>query len=182
MTPTSTASGLAAVLLSGLFAGFLTTVSVLEATLRSYGGGVYTQVRLIELQHLDDLAATLLLPAILTAAVLTVAMIRQSGSRRAALIAATAVALLVTSLLISLVISVPINIEQQGWQVSSPPGDWAAVRDRWQAAHLARTTTSVLAFVLLTAAVGPLRRSRQTPDDRQTPDHLAANSTRGDHR
>jgi hypothetical protein len=33
----------------------------------------------------------------------------------------------------------------------APPADWSSVRDRWQLAHVARTTTSVLAFALLTA-------------------------------
>jgi hypothetical protein len=48
----------------GLFAGFLATVLVFEASLRGFGAAVYTQVRLIEVQHLDSLATALLLPAI----------------------------------------------------------------------------------------------------------------------
>jgi hypothetical protein len=117
-----------------MFAGFLVTVMVVEATLRSYGAGVYTQVRLIELGHLDELATSLLLPSILAAAVFTVTVIRRPGSGR--WLAVTAVA-----------------FEQLSWTVSSPPGDWSSVRDRWQLAHAARTTTAVLAFALLTVTV-----------------------------
>jgi hypothetical protein len=51
------------------------------------------------------------------------------------------------------VISVPINTDQLSWTVSSPPGDWSSIRDRWQLAHAARTTTAALAFALLTATV-----------------------------
>ncbi|WP_067968281.1 DUF1772 domain-containing protein [Mycolicibacter icosiumassiliensis] len=162
MTRFAPVAGFAAVLFSGMFAGFLTAVLVLEVTLRRYGGDVYTQVRLIELEHLDDLATALLLPAILAAAVLTITMTRRTGDRR--LVPAAAVALLTTSLLISVVVSVPINTEQLNWTVSSPPGDWATVRDRWQVAHLARTTTAVLAFALLTSATVPLRWSRRAAD------------------
>lgn len=148
-----------AVLFSGLFAGFLTTVLVVEATLRGYGSAVYTQVRLIELAHLDDLATALLLPAILTSVMLAVAVFRRHGSSR--WLPLTAVVLLLATLVISVSISVPINTAQATWSVVAPPADWSAVRDRWQLAHVARTTTSVLAFVLLTvAAMTPTRPKR----------------------
>jgi hypothetical protein len=150
-TALSMGSAYVAVLFSGMFAGFLITVMVVEATLRSYGAGVYTQVRLIELGHLDELATALLLPSILAAVVLTVTVIRRPGSGR--WLTLTAVALLMVTLLISVVISVPINTDQLSWTVSSPPGDWSSIRDRWQLAHAARTTTAALAFALLTATV-----------------------------
>jgi uncharacterized membrane protein len=146
-----TTSPFAAVLFSGLFAGFLTTVLIFEASLRSRGASVYTQVRLIELEHLDDLATALLPPAILATAVLTLAVIRRRGSGR--WLTLTALLLLLTTLAISVSISVPINTDQLSWSVLTPPRDWSTVRDRWQLAHAARTTTAVVAFVLLTAAV-----------------------------
>ncbi|MGH3675716.1 MAG: anthrone oxygenase family protein [Mycobacterium sp.] len=154
-----TTSAFAAVLFSGLFAGFLTTVLVFEASLRDFGAAVYTQVRLIELEHLDDLATALLAPAILAAAALMLAMIRRRHSGR--WLALTAVLLLLASLAISVSISVPINTDQQSWSVLAPPGDWSNVRDRWQVAHAARTTTAVLAFVLLTSTVVPPSSSRK---------------------
>jgi uncharacterized membrane protein len=157
-----TTSGFIAVLFSGLFAGFLITVVVLEATLRSYGAALYTQVRLIELAHLDDLATALLLPAIIAAATLAVTVIRTRGDSR--WLTLTAVLLLLATLVISVSVSVPINTAQQNWSVLTPPGDWSSVRDRWQLAHVVRTTTAALAFVLLTAAVVPLRWSRHRPE------------------
>jgi uncharacterized membrane protein len=146
----ATPSAFVAVLFGGLFAGFLTTVLVVEATLRGYGSAVYTQVRLVELEHLDDLATSLLVPAILASIVLAVAVIRCRDGQ--GWLPLTAVVLLLATLVISVSISVPINSAQASWSVMAPPADWSAVRDRWQLAHVARTTTSVLAFVLLTTA------------------------------
>ena len=120
-----TTSTVGAVQFSGLFAGFLATVLVFEASLRGFGAAVYTQVRLIELQHLGDLATALLVPAILAAAALTLALIRRRGSGR--WLTLTAVLLL---LAISASISMRINTDQQSWSVSAPPGDWSNVRDR----------------------------------------------------
>ncbi|GFG63022.1 hypothetical protein MKUB_05120 [Mycobacterium kubicae] len=147
------ASDFAAVLFTGLFAGFLVTVLVLEASLRRFGAAVYTQVRLIELQHLDDLATALLLPGILAAATVTLIHIRQGHSRR--WLAGAALLLLVATLLISVTISVPINTVQQTWSIPNPPANWAAVRDRWQLAHAARTITAVVAFLALATRSAP---------------------------
>jgi hypothetical protein len=156
-SPLQAPSAFAAVLFSGLFAGFLTTVLVFEASLREFGAAVYTQVRLIELEHLDDLATALLVPAILASAALALTVIRRPGATR--WLTLIAIGLLLATLAISASISVPINTDQQDWSVLDPPSDWADVRDRWQLAHVARTTTAALAFVLLTAALVPLRFS-----------------------
>jgi len=164
--PLPTTLAFVAVVFSGLFAGFLTTVLVFEASLRSYGATVYTQVRLIELQHLDDLATGLLVPAILGSAALTLAVIRRRGSDR--WLTLTAVLSLLVTLVISVSISVPINTAQLSWSVVAPPDDWSAVRDRWQLAHVVRTTTAVLAFVLLTATVMRLRWSRNSVEPSAT--------------
>ncbi|HEX7428695.1 MAG TPA: anthrone oxygenase family protein [Mycobacterium sp.] len=138
------------VLFSGLFAGFLTAVLILEASLRSFPAAVYTQVRLVELVHLDDLATVLLPTALLaTATVLFFTIARPGHTRWLALVA---LGLLVTTFIISAQISVPINTDQQSWSVLAPPSDWASVRDRWQIAHLVRTTAAVLAFTTLAAA------------------------------
>ena len=52
----------AGLLFGGLFAGFLLAVLILEASLRRFPVSVYTQVRQVELAHLDDLATVLLDP------------------------------------------------------------------------------------------------------------------------
>ena len=146
----------ASLLFSGLFAGFLVAVLVLENSLRAYSAAVYTQVRLVELDSLDTLASVTLIPAIVTTVVL---VIRARGNDRRVVLAA--VALLIVVFATTLAINLPINGDQANWSVQSPPPDWASVRDRWQLAHLVRTVAALLAFgSLLTAAltrIAPLR-------------------------
>ena len=140
----------AGLLFSGLFAGFLVAVLILEASLRRFPASVYTQVRQVELAHLDDLATVLLPAALLATATLVVVTITRPGRTR--WLALTALVLLLATFIISMLVSVPINTDQQGWSVLAPPSDWARVRDRWQIAHLVRTTTAVCAFITLVAA------------------------------
>lgn len=148
----------ASLLFTGLFAGFLLGVLVLENSLRGYGAEVYTQVRQVELDALDTLASVTLIPAIIA----TVVVVIRGGNRRPALIAA---ALLVLVFVTSLAINLPINAEQADWAVQSPPADWAAVRDRWQLAHLVRTVAAMLAFGVL--ALGG-QSSRPADSKRET--------------
>lgn len=154
--PLLAAAAYAAVLFSGLFAGFLLTVLLLELSLRNASGPVYTQVRLVELDHLGAFASVLLAPAIIAAAVLTRGLLRRRDGGR--WLAAAAVLLLLVVLVVSVSINVPINTDQQRWTVLAPPANWAALRDRWQLAHAIRTAVATSAFVLLAAA--PLRWSR----------------------
>lgn len=128
---------------AGLFAGFLTGVLVLELSLRSFDGAVYTQVRLVELDSLDKLAVATLLPALIATAVLVY------RDRRWPAVAA--LALLISVFVLTLVVNLPINAAQLEWSVQSPPADWADVRDRWQIAHAIRTVAAVLAFGSLAA-------------------------------
>lgn len=151
------ATATAAVVFSGLFAGMLLAVAVLESSMRGLAAPVYTQVRLVELDRLGGLASILLMPAIIAAAVLAWSALRRRGAGR--WLTLTALLLLLTAFAISVAINVPINTAQQGWSVAAPQSDWSGVRDRWQLAHVARTSTAALAFVLL-AAVTTSRRSR----------------------
>jgi hypothetical protein len=57
-------------------------VLVLEASLRSFPASVYTQVRLVELAHLDDLATILLPSALLATATLVRVTIARPGRTR----------------------------------------------------------------------------------------------------
>src|SRR2546429_9692691 len=72
-------SAYGAAVLTGLFAGFLLTVLVLELSMRSESAAVYTRVRHIELKHLDDLATALLIPALVAVAVLAVTSFRRGA-------------------------------------------------------------------------------------------------------
>ncbi|MEV0798637.1 anthrone oxygenase family protein [Kribbella sp. NPDC050281] len=149
----------ASLLFSGLFAGFLLGVLVLENSLRGFNGSVYTQVRLVELDSLDTLASVTLIPAIVTTVVLA---IRARGNDRRVLVA---VALLVLVFATTLAINLPINADQASWSVQNPPADWGTVRDHWQVAHLIRTVAALLAFGSLIGAT----LTHRTPTNHPTP-------------
>ena len=140
----------ASLLFTGLFAGFLLGVLVLEMSLRGYDAAVYTQVRQVELDSLDTLASVTLIPALICTAILGVLTIRARGNDRWLVLAALAMLALV--FVTSLAVNLPINGDQADWSVQAPPSDWASVRDRWQLAHAIRAVSAVLAFCSLTAA------------------------------
>jgi hypothetical protein len=139
----------AALLFGGLFAGFMATVLVLESSLRSFDGTVYTQVRQVELVGLDTFATATLMPALVLTALLVVVAFRGRAGHR--WVPAVALALWVLVLGTTLLVNLPINADQLTWKVPMPPADWARVRDRWQGAHVLRTVAAMLAFGLLIA-------------------------------
>jgi uncharacterized membrane protein len=146
----------ASLVFAGLFAGFLTGVLVLELSLRSFDSTVYTQVRLVELDSLDKLAVATLLPALIATAVLVYRTF-QTNTRW---LTVAALALLVFIFGLTLIVNLPINSDQLGWNAQSPPSDWADVRDRWQIAHTVRTVAAVLALAVLALAAPMPTRSR----------------------
>ncbi|MET8690808.1 anthrone oxygenase family protein [Streptomyces sp. NPDC004732] len=149
-SPLATAARFAGLIFVGIFAGFLVAVLVLENSLRAYDGKVYAQVRQVELDSLDTLASATLIPAILATVLLIVAVRRSRGP--ALWLPVAALALMLVVLVVTLTINLPINGDQNDWNVAAPPADWADVRDDWQNAHLVRVVAAVGAFALLLAA------------------------------
>lgn len=146
----STATRVVALVLSGIFAGFLITVLVLELSMRDLTASTYTQVRLVELDHLDALATATLVPAVLATITLLVLSMR---SRRPGLgLVTAALGLLMVVFVVTIAVSLPINSDQHDWSLVRPPADWADVRDRWQAAHVVRTLAALTAFACLVLA------------------------------
>ncbi|MFE6487320.1 anthrone oxygenase family protein [Streptomyces sp. NPDC057757] len=148
---------------SGVFAGFLVAVLVLESSLRRFDRHTYTQVRHAELDSLDRLAAVTLLPALIATASLLAVTYR--ARRRPRWSTLTALVLLVGILVLTLVVNLPINADQLDWNAQAPPADWATVRDHWQIAHGVRTAAAVLAFgaLIADATATPHGTRRTTP-------------------
>ncbi|WP_306337325.1 anthrone oxygenase family protein [Streptomyces sp. KL118A] len=149
-SPLATAARFAGLIFLGIFAGFLVAVLVLETSLRDYDGRVYAQVRQVELDSLDTLASATLIPAILATVLLIVAVRRSRGP--ALWLPVAALALMLVVLVVTLTINLPINGDQNDWDVTAPPSDWAEVRDEWQSAHVVRVVAAVGAFALLLVA------------------------------
>jgi uncharacterized membrane protein len=57
--------------------------------------------------------------------------------------------LFVVALLVTVLVEVPIVKQIETWTVSTLPGNWQQLRDRWQAFHVIRVITSVAGLVLL---------------------------------
>ena len=135
---------------SGIFAGFLIAVLVLELSMRDATGPVYTQVRQIELKGLDVLATVTLLPALIATALIIATRFREKGLPRR--LPLTAFTLLAGVLILTIIVNLPINADQHNWIVTMPPPGWTTARDHWQISHAIRTVAATLAFVTLTAA------------------------------
>lgn len=160
-TMTMEVTRLVGLVFSGLFAGFLVAVLVLENSLRSLDGPDYTQIRQAELDSLDRLAAATLIPATIATAILVVLAFRAHAPSR--WLALAALALMAAIFVVTLTVNLPINSDQLDWSTHAPPADWADVRDTWQIAHAIRTVAAVIAFGLLaTAATARPRVPGQT--------------------
>src|SRR5262245_30758228 len=122
-----TIANFAAQIFSGIFAGFLIAVLVLELSMRDATAAVYTQVRQIELEWLDVLATVTLLPALIATALIIVARFRDHGPTR--WLPIIAFALLASVLILTIIVNLPINADQRDWIATMPPGDWATIRD-----------------------------------------------------
>ncbi|MFF1378839.1 anthrone oxygenase family protein [Streptomyces sp. NPDC058308] len=169
-SPLATVSRFASLIFLGIFTGFLVAVLVLETSLRDYDATVYAQVRQVELDALDTLASATLIPAILTT-VLLIVTLRRSRDRQLWLPVA-ALALMLVVLVVTLTINLPINGDQNDWNVAAPPSDWADVRDEWQGAHVVRVVAALGAFALLIVAA--LTRTAASALPRHTSEPLSA--------
>jgi len=58
----------------------------------------------------------------------------------------TALILVIIVLLVTLLILVPIDNQIKQWTAETVPGDWEAIRSRWQTFHTIRTFCSLASF------------------------------------
>ena len=62
---------------------------------------------------------------------------------------AAAFVLFVVALMVTVFVEVPIVQKMASWTVSTLPGDWQELRDRWMRFHLIRVVAGLASFVLL---------------------------------
>jgi uncharacterized membrane protein len=65
---------------------------------------------------------------------------------------ATALALFIIALVVTIFIEVPIVEQIVTWKVSTLPGNWQQLRDRWTRFHIIRVITGLASLVLLVIA------------------------------
>ena len=61
-------------------------------------------------------------------------------------------ALFLAALLVTIFVEVPIVKQIETWRISTLPGNWQELRDRWLAFHVIRVLASVAGLVLLLIA------------------------------
>ena len=66
-------------------------------------------------------------------------------------LSATAFVLFIVALLVTVLVEVPIVEEIVTWKVSTLPGDWQELRDRWMRFHVIRVVAGLASLVLLVA-------------------------------
>jgi uncharacterized membrane protein len=93
---------------------------------------------------------TALMPAALLSTI-PVLLVSYGARPRTFYMALTALALLVVSLLVTMIVEVPIVKLVETWTISTIPGDWQRLRDRWGAFHVVRVVAGISAFALLVA-------------------------------
>lgn len=138
---------LTAVLASGLLAGAVLVIWLLDVEL-GRTAALFTAYRQAATGPLTGS-----LPPLGGVALVAAAACAVLGRGRDRVVALSAASCLLVGLIVTVMVHFPINAEILTWSAAAPPADWQQLRDRWQAAHAARSLLSAAAFVLL--ALGP---------------------------
>lgn len=122
---------------------------------RGYNPSGYSVATFLEVHHGAVGGLNTLLPVMgLLAIVATIALAWMARAKPEALrLYLIAIVPMVAAGLITRFGNQPINAMVMDWNLATMPETWAELRDRWWALHIARTTASTVAAVLLIIAV-----------------------------
>ncbi len=148
-----------ALLLAALSAGvFFGTRAALGPSTKSFTPRTYVEVQQATVRNLRPVMGALL-PGAVAANLALVAL--RARARRSPAFALTLAGLLtqLAALVITALVELPLNARVLTWVPDEPPAGWEAARDRWAAAHTARTAAAVAGLGCLLAAtlVAPAR-------------------------
>ena len=144
-----TAAQVLALLLVGLVVGSMFGIW------RGYDITIYAPATFVEVHQGAVRGLNVLLPALAAAALLLVVVLAVSGRNRPVVLGlyvATALAIIAGGI-ITRFLNQPINDQIMGWTPAAIPADWASLRDSWWNWHLARLGATLVAELLLIAAV-----------------------------
>ena len=91
---------------------------------------------------------TILMPAALLS-IVPVLLVSYSRQPETFYLMLAAFALFTVALLVTVLVEVPIVKQIATWTVSTLPGNWQQVRDRWEAFHVVRVVAGLAGLVLL---------------------------------
>ncbi len=94
---------------------------------------------------------TVLMPATLLS-IIPVLLLSYHERSRAFYLNVTAFALFILALVVTVFVEVPIVEEIVTWKVSTLPGNWQQLRDRWTKFHVIRVIAGFVSVVLLVVA------------------------------
>ncbi|MBA3279921.1 MAG: DUF1772 domain-containing protein, partial [Geodermatophilaceae bacterium] len=136
-----------AIILSGVLAGAILGTWLSEASLGSSAElwiGYHQAITPAYTQAVPPIGGLALIATLAALA----ASWRNPPSRRLLL---SAVGCLLVGMLVTVIVHFPINAAIMTWSPAAPPPNWEQFRDRWQAAHAARSVLTVVAFGLICA-------------------------------
>lgn len=136
-------------LVTGVFWG---TWFSLSRSMSAISPATFLEVGRIMISNLGGPMRVLLPASILSAAALLYVLYRRRESS-AFILAAVAVSLMLVALTTTLVVNVPLDYVFVSWTVDTLPGDWRAIRDRWEFYHGVRTLLSIAALGSLVGSV-----------------------------
>jgi len=93
---------------------------------------------------------TILMPAALLS-IVPVLVTSYDERRETFYLTLTGLALFIVALLVTVLVEVPIVKQIAKWTVSTLPGNWQQLRERWGAWHIVRVAASIVGLVLLLA-------------------------------
>jgi hypothetical protein len=136
----------------GLIAGELFTEWVaLVPAIHSLPAPIFTQVKQGFLPPITPVMIFLMAFAVVSALAILIFSrnyLQNISLKKIFLINLIAFLLIVLFNASTLLINVPINQAELSWSVNAPPANWMEFRDRWELAHVFRTTLAIIAFIL----------------------------------
>ena len=132
-------------LVTGVFWG---TWFSLSRSMAEITPATFLEVGRLMIGNLGGPMSVLMPAAVLFGIIATVLLFRRRHTRSAGFALASVILLLV-AMAITLTVNVPIDRQIQSWTTVTLPGDWTAIRDRWEFYHGLRTLASVLAVASL---------------------------------
>lgn len=130
---------LVALLASGLLAGAVVVVALIDAVLAPQAWiGFHQDTTGVLTAALPPLGGLALLATLVAAAL-----------RRPRRLHLIVVLFLVAGLAVTVAVHFPLNAQIAGWSAAVPPPAWEQVRERWWLGHAVRTVATLIAFTLL---------------------------------
>jgi len=136
------------IVLSALVVGmFCGPWVALTRSMNTFGPEVYLAIGHRLVKNVAPVMAILMPVALLS--ILPVLFISYGARPRTFYLASTGFALFMIALIVTLLVEAPISRQVKLWTITTLPGNWQQLRDRWGAFHVVRVVASIAGLGLL---------------------------------